>query len=78
MPTPYPSTTSSQQVCQPRTLANSRPWLPRRRRDEIDGLAVVAAVDAEVLPVHGEDLAAGVLLGHDDDGGIGQIHRLEA
>src|SRR6266581_9254219 len=49
------------------------PW-----RDEVDGLPVVAPVDAEVLSVEGEYLTTLVQLGHDNDRRVGQVHSLVA
>jgi len=46
--------------------------------DEVDHLAVVAPVDAEVLAIDGEDLAARLTLGQNDNRGVGEIHLVVA
>src|SRR5438132_9906074 len=49
---------------------------PLRRRDEVDDLALVPSIDAEILAIHREYLAAGMQLTHHDDRTVGQVHSI--
>jgi len=44
--------------------------------DEIDHLAIVPSIHAEVSAIDGQHLGSGMQLGHDDDRRVGQIHLL--
>lgn len=50
-----------------------RASLPDRRTDEWDDLALVAPIDPEVLPIHGDDAVTRMELAHADQTQVGKV-----
>src|SRR5437660_3977605 len=49
---------------------------PLRRSDEVDDLALVPSINAEILAINSEYLAASMQLSHDDDRSVGHVHSI--
>ncbi len=64
-----------QEAPETEAIAPSREDLPGSLREESQGLAPRQAMDAEVVPIEGEDRAKAVPICDVDERGIGEVHR---